>query len=127
MGIFPIKEGTHFAYGAESPFPIDPGRKISGSKIIEFWRFEVCMHHLSYVRKDIRTKLLSAHARKGNLPVLDKIVDRYENYAFPQAGFWIDRELIFPLMQQSEHEILASARKTEFRAAYSRYLQVFVV
>lgn len=88
MGIFPIKAGSHFTYGAKSPFPIDPGRKISGSRIIEFWRFEVCMHHLSYVRKDIRTKLLSAHARKGNLPVLAKIVDRYENYSFPQTGFW---------------------------------------
>lgn len=88
MGIFPIKEDTHFVYRAESPFPIDPGRKIRGSKIIEFWRFEVCMHHLSYVRKDIRTKLLSAHAREGNLPELAKIVNRYENYSFPQTGFW---------------------------------------
>ena len=88
MGIFPIKRDTNFVYGAKSPFPIDPGRKISGSKIIEFWRFEVCMHHLSYVRRDIRTKLLSAHAREGNLPVLAEIVDRYENYAFPQTGLW---------------------------------------
>lgn len=97
MGIFPIREDTHFVYGAGSPFPIDPGRKIAGSKIIEFWRFEACMHHLSYVRKDIRAKLLSAHAREGNLPVLEKIVDRYENYCFPQTGFWghgIEVELV---------------------------------
>lgn len=88
MGIFPIKRDTAFEYAAESRFPIDPGRKISGSKVIEFWRFEVCMHHMSYVRKDIRTKLVSSHARDGNLPILEKIVERYETYAFPQQAYW---------------------------------------
>lgn len=88
MGIIPIRAETKFEYGVFSPFPIDPGRKVLGKKIIEFWRFEVCMHHLSYVRKDIRTKLVSAHARDGNLLALDKITDRYQNYKYPERGFW---------------------------------------
>ena len=88
MGIIPVRAETRFEYGVFSPFPIDPGRKVPGKKVIEFWRFEVCMHHLSYVRKDIRTKLVSAHARDGNLLALDKIIDRYQNYKYPERGFW---------------------------------------
>jgi hypothetical protein len=88
MGIIPLRAATKFEYGVFSPFPIDPGRKVRGNKIMEFWRFEVCMHHLSYVRKDIRTKLVSAHARDGNLVALDKIINRYQNYNYPEPGYW---------------------------------------
>jgi hypothetical protein len=88
MGIFPIKDLAQFEYGAQSEYPIDPGRKISGSKVVEFWRYEVCMHHLTYVRSDIRTKLISAHSRDGNLLALERIIQRYENYTFPQTGYW---------------------------------------
>jgi hypothetical protein len=88
MGIFPIFPTTEFAHGADSRFPIDPARKIQGERILEFSRFEVCMHHLSYVRKDIGKKLLSSQARSGNIGTFDQIVTRYENYEYPQSGLW---------------------------------------
>lgn len=90
LGIFPISKTTKFEYGVRSRFPIDPGRKIAGDKVIEFWRFEACMHHFSYVRRDIRPKLLSAHAREGNLRLIDKVVERYDGYEFPQLALYAD-------------------------------------
>lgn len=52
-----IKPSTEFVYKADVPITIDPTRKPIGVKYRVFKRFEVQMHHLSYVRRDLNTKL----------------------------------------------------------------------
>jgi hypothetical protein len=88
MVIFPIRQSTKLVHEVQSQFPIDPGRKIQGKHILEFSRFEVCMHHLSYLRKDIGKKLMTSHARLGNVESFDQIISRYENFQYPQRGLW---------------------------------------
>jgi hypothetical protein len=116
MGIFKINESTKFAHGIDSKFAIDPARKIQGTKILEFSRFEVCMHHLSYLRKNVRTKLLASQARFGNLDSLEEIVAHYESYSFPQKGLWahgvqIELKRIKPVIKLKYYE----------RDSYSKY------
>lgn len=117
MGIFRIDQSTEFRYGAESKFPIDPARKIEGESVLEFSRFEVCMHHLSYVRKDIRKKLLASQARTGNQESLNQIISRYESFRYPQRGIWahgveIDLKKIRPHIHLKYYEADAYSRYT---------------
>ena len=120
LGIFPIKQNTSFEYGVALPYPIDPGRKIPAGKIREFFRFEVQMHHLSYVRRSLEEKLTSSHAVAGNLPHLKVMLDRFNNYKYPQPGIWghgmevelkrIEPQIHTPNFDQDSYQLWAESR-----------------
>ena len=87
--IYKINEKTKFVYRSKkAPVPIDPTRKTNNSKYIVFKRSEVEMHHMSFVRKDIRKKLMSSSARKYFFEKIGKVTDHYENWKYPEPIMW---------------------------------------
>lgn len=59
--IYKIDERT-FSLGKQWPVPADPTRKLDAKNLILFTRDVIEMHHMSYVRKDIRIKLVNSSA-----------------------------------------------------------------
>lgn len=78
-----IGNDTRFSTVKSYPFFVDPTRRIPLGKYKVFERDEVQMHHLSYVRKDIRSKLINSSALKAYEQEVDFIADYYENWEYP--------------------------------------------
>jgi hypothetical protein len=75
-------------YFGQTSFPVqaDPTRKLRPGKIHLFPRKELQMHHLSYVRKDIRQKLENSSA-KANWPNrIDYLVEYFEEWEYPKKA-----------------------------------------
>lgn len=92
--IFKIKDESNFgAVGA--PVVVDPTRNLSPSnKPIIFKREEVQMHHMSFVRKDLFSKLINSSANASFLHIIPKIVKYYENWQFPNQVMWASGQLL---------------------------------
>ena len=89
--ISPISDDLEYMAFSQAPIPIDPGRKPRDAKYRIFFRFEIQMHHMSYVRTNLVDKLRASQASLGNLDFLEEIVLRYQNYRFPEKGLWAHR------------------------------------
>ena len=65
------------------PFPVlvDPTRRMEPGKCKIFTREEIEMHHMSYVRKDIKVKLTNSSA-SPNFKNIDKIVNYYNDWSY---------------------------------------------
>jgi hypothetical protein len=96
IGIFEIQDDTKFVYGAECPVPVDPSRKPEAGnlRLAIFARHLIQMHHMSFVRKDIRTKLMSSIAKNSINQNIDKIVDYYNNWEYPMQAMWAGGNLL---------------------------------
>ena len=63
------------------PFLVDPTRRMRTEKCLEFSRDQIQMHHLSYVRNDIRKKFENSSARINfGQKNIDFMVDYYNNW-----------------------------------------------
>jgi hypothetical protein len=96
IGIFKIQDDMKFVYGAECPVPVDPSRKPEGEnvRLAIFARSLIQMHHMSFVRKDIRTKLISSIAKNSINHNIDKIVNYYNNWKYPMQAMWAGGNLL---------------------------------
>lgn len=56
----------------------DPTRRIACKEVFAFSRLHLQMHHLSYVRNDIRKKLINSSAVVNYKHNIDNLVERYE-------------------------------------------------
>jgi hypothetical protein len=83
--IFKIKRGVLYVMGHPFPVLVDPTRRMDAGKCKIFTRDEIEMHHMSYVRKDIRKKLQNSSA-SPNFRNIDKIVDYFEKWEYPKQG-----------------------------------------
>jgi hypothetical protein len=92
--IYKINDDSKFAYWYPCEVPIDPSRKINNSNYKIFNRSEIEMHHMSFVRKDLRKKLLSSIARGYIDKNIDKIVDYYNNWKYPEPAMWAGGNLL---------------------------------
>lgn len=81
--IFWISEDSQFVYDYPLSIPIDPARRPNINKIRRFRRFEIEMHHMSYVRDDIRIKLKSSAMRNEFHQINEKISELWD--AFPSV------------------------------------------
>lgn len=77
-----------YIHGVKCPVVVDPTRTIAFSRNRIFKRDEVEMHHMSYVRKDIRLKLENSSARV-NFKNIDAVVECYNNWTE-------DKPVLFP-------------------------------
>jgi len=85
---FPIDNPSiWFEYGFPSQISISPERKPNIYHYVTFMRFEVEMHHLSFVRHSLQEKAKSQQLSIGK-PDPFKIADRYERWVFPMLGVW---------------------------------------
>lgn len=87
--IYKILPKTEFEYKFKKvPVRIDSTRKTNNGKYRVFDRSEVEMHHMSFVRKDIRSKLINSSSRNTIEKKIDEIVDYYNNWEYPQPVMW---------------------------------------
>jgi hypothetical protein len=79
-------DGRKFDQGAYTGVKVDPSRKMKG-KMKKYSRKEIEMHHLSYVRDDIRDKLRSASASVNFRDRIEEIADYYDNWEWPMPAY----------------------------------------
>ena len=58
-----IRPGMMYSFMNNFPALVDPTRRIVPGKFHQFSNTELCMHHFSYIRKDLRSKLYNSSAR----------------------------------------------------------------
>jgi hypothetical protein len=85
----PLVPGIHstyfkYTYQGPAPGPTDPTRRIKNPMNLGTYVFpdeEIRMHHLAWVRKDIRKKLVNWSAKNHfDKSLIDKAVERWENW-----------------------------------------------
>jgi hypothetical protein len=83
--IFKMTEHLNFIYGLpEFGVLVDPSRRSGPGKQRIFKRDEIEMHHMSYVRDNIRDKFESSSAKGNWATSIDQLTDYYNNWKFPE-------------------------------------------
>jgi len=78
--IFKIRPGKQYV-GTNFPVLVDPTRRMVPGNCKIFTRDEIEMHHMSYIRKDIKLKLTNSSA-SPNFKNIDKIVNYYNDWVY---------------------------------------------
>lgn len=82
-----IKGGSKFVHNYSSPVLVDPTRRLTGLKSVRiFKRDEIEMHHMSFVRKNIRVKLENSTA-KVNFRDIESYIKRFERWKKGEKNF----------------------------------------
>jgi hypothetical protein len=82
--LYKINHTSSYQLGNRLPVLVDPTRCMKPGKCKIFDRDEIQMHHLSYIRKDIRRKLENSSAVVNFKDRLDKLVNYYNNWEYPK-------------------------------------------
>lgn len=83
--IYKIKNNSDYVMGTPFPVLVDPTRRMDSGNCKVFTRDEIEMHHMSYVRKDLRKKLQNSSA-SPNFRNIDKLVNYFEEWEYPKQG-----------------------------------------
>ena len=83
--LFKIKPGRRYELNCPFPVLVDPTRRMEYGSCKVFKREELEMHHMSYIRKNIGTKLRNSSA-SPHFNNIDKIVKYFDNWEYPQPG-----------------------------------------
>jgi len=87
--IFKIKNDSNYVLMAPSPVLVDPTRRMHPSiKPLILKREEIQMHHGSYIRDNIRTKLTNSSASMNFNNDIDRIVGHYNTWEYPNKVLW---------------------------------------
>jgi len=90
-----IKPTTKYIFKEKPVIPTDPTRQTTNNKPYTFSRNEVEMHHLSFVRKDIRKKLTNSSSRRHFTDeLIDRVTNYYNGWTYPQPAMWAGGNLI---------------------------------
>ena len=71
-----------FQLGCPFPVEADPTRRMATEKFMAFDRDEIQMHHMSYVRNDIRKKLFNSSSKVNWEARMPELVERWENWKY---------------------------------------------
>ena len=83
--LFKIRQGVEFVMGHQFPVLVDPTRRMEPGRCKIFARDEIEMHHMSYVRKDLRKKLQNSSA-SPNFKDINKLVNYFEEWEYPKKA-----------------------------------------
>jgi hypothetical protein len=83
---YKIKKGRKYEVTQKFPVLVDPTRKMKTKNCRIFSRSEIEMHHMSYVRKEIRKKLTNSSALINYKEEVNRIVEHFENWNFPEPA-----------------------------------------
>jgi hypothetical protein len=87
--IIKIKNNNEFTFNYPSPVLVDPTRRVSKlNEPLVLTRNEIQMHHGSYIRDDIRVKLINSSASVNFNNEIDNIVNHYNNWEYPDKVLW---------------------------------------
>jgi hypothetical protein len=90
-----IHPTTKYIYKEKPSVPTDPTRQTTNTKQYLFNRNEVEMHHMSFVRKNIKRKLDNSSCRRHfTESQIEKITEYYKNWKFPQPAMWAGGNLL---------------------------------
>ena len=93
-----IHEKLRYAFIDEYPVFVDPTRRVKIGNFKTFTRDEIEMHHLSYVRKDIRMKLENSSSLQYYESKVDEIVEYYKSWEYPKkvllSGYPLDYQSV---------------------------------
>jgi hypothetical protein len=93
--LFKIRPGVEFVMGHPFPVLVDPTRRMDGGVSCKvFSREEIEMHHMSFVRKNITTKLNNSSAKGSFDSKIGKISDHYNKWEYPNKVMWASGELL---------------------------------
>ena len=92
--IYKIYNDKNFILKAPSPVLVDQTRRIMGiKKPLIFKRNEIEMHHGSYIRKEIKSKLLNSTAIGLYRNQINNIIKDYNNWRYPELVNWANNFL----------------------------------
>jgi len=87
--IFKIKSESSYVIGAPAPVLVDPTRRLVPSdRPIVLKREQIQMHHGSYIRNNVRVKLQNSSASVNFNNDIDRIVNHYDNWIYPNKVLW---------------------------------------
>jgi hypothetical protein len=69
-----------FSLGNTWPVTVDPTRRLSVKRLLVLDRSTIQMHHMSYVRRDIRSKLLNSSANANFRDRIEEISKYHDNW-----------------------------------------------
>ena len=102
--IFKIKNDSNFVLMAPSPVLVDPTRRLAPSvNGIVLERKDIQMHHGSYIRDNIRTKLTNSSASVNFTNDIDRIVNHYNNWKFPEKALWGGAPSVFYNLKKNKN------------------------
>lgn len=78
--IYKIEDNKKFILAHNFPVLLDPTRRMPTKNFYEFKEDEIMMHHFSFVRKNIRVKLLNSSSRVNFNHSIDDFVNYFENW-----------------------------------------------
>ena len=81
--IYKIQNGKQYVMGLPFPTLVDPTRRMEAGKCKIFSREEMEMHHMSYVRKDLKVKLTNSSA-SPNFKNIEKLCDYFNSWEYPK-------------------------------------------
>jgi hypothetical protein len=89
---------------APSPVLVDPTRRLAPSvNGIVLERKDIQMHHGSYIRDNIRTKLTNSSASVNFTNDIDRIVTHYNNWKFPEKALWGGAPSVFYNLKKNKN------------------------
>lgn len=87
--IFKIKPDSSYVLGAPAPVLVDPTRRMSPTNTpLTLKREEIQMHHGSYIRDNIKTKLTNSSASINFNNDIDRITNHYNTWTYPNKVLW---------------------------------------
>jgi hypothetical protein len=90
-----IHQDTQYVYMIDAPVSVDPTRKTNNKNYKIFNRSEVEMHHMSFVRKNIKNKLMNSSSRRFFTDgQINTINNYYNNWTFPEPAMWAGGNLL---------------------------------
>ena len=92
--LFKIRHGVEYVMGGPFPVLVDPTRRMVSSNCRVFTREELEMHHMSFVRKNITTKLNNSSAKGSFDSKITKISDHYNKWEYPNKVMWASGQLL---------------------------------
>ena len=84
--LYKITPNSEYKISSKLPVLVDPTRCMEPGNCKVFIRDEIEMHHMSYIRKDIRKKLQNSSAVVNFKDRVDKLVDYHNKWEYPKQA-----------------------------------------
>ncbi|MBA7636650.1 hypothetical protein ES703_44271 [subsurface metagenome] len=103
--IFKIVPKIKFIYGTRFPVLVDPSRRLSIFESFKiFQRKELEMHHMSYVRNDIRLKVENASSYRNFAHKIEELVSHYENFKEGNQAMFAGKHCVYHNLQKVNNQ-----------------------